>query len=132
MALGYPLGTTHRIGPGALPLMVSGLLIAVGGALGVQALVRGDAAGPLVAMPSLPAPHVLRAVLFVTLSLIVFALLVRPMGLFLATAALAVVARQAEPGATWLGTLAVALALALLCSAIFVWAIGLPFRVWPA
>jgi putative tricarboxylic transport membrane protein len=67
----------------------------------------------------------------VTLSLIAFALLIRPAGLFIATAALALVARQAERGASLVRSVVLALALATLSAAIFVYAIGLPFRVWP-
>jgi hypothetical protein len=128
----FPLGTFHRIGPGALPLGVGVLMIVVGAALAAQAWVRGAEAGPLVPMPTMPGGRAVRAVVFVTLSLIVFALLIRPMGLFVATAVLALVARQAERGATLLGSVVVALVLAALCSGIFVYAIGLPFRVWPA
>lgn len=132
MALEYPLGTMRRIGPGALPLVFGSLLIAAGGLLAVQTWLRGsDGSGPMIRAPRLPAPQVLRAILFISLALAAFALLIRPMGLFTATAALAVIARQAERGATILGTVVVALLLALLCSAIFVWGIGLPFRVWP-
>jgi hypothetical protein len=123
-AAAYPVGTTHRIGPGALPLGIGVLMIAMALILAAQAYVRGPQAGPLPSLPKVPAPHVVRAVVFVTLSLIVFALLIRPMGLFLATAALAIVARQAEPGAS--------LVLAVVCSLIFVTTIGLPFRTWPA
>jgi hypothetical protein len=132
IALNYPLGTPRRMGPGALPFLVGGLMVAVGIALAAQAWARGNRAGPLLMLPALPSAHAARAVIFVTLSLIVFALLIRPAGLFLATAALAVVARQAEPGASLFGTAITALVLAFICSAIFVWAIGLPFRVWPA
>lgn len=131
IALDYPLGTLRRIGPGALPLMLGVLLTAAGVVLAVQVWLRSDAAGRLISMPSLPRRPMIRAVVFVTLSLIAFAVLIRPMGLLIATATLAVVARQAEPGATLLGTIVIALMLALLCSAIFVWAIGLPIRVWP-
>jgi hypothetical protein len=128
----YPVGTTHRIGPGALPLGIGVLIIAVAAILAAQAYLRGPQVGPLLSLPKVPAPHVVRAVVFVTVSLIVFALLIRPMGLFPATAALAIVARQAEPGASFIGTITVALVLAAVCSLIFVTAIGLPFRVWPA
>jgi|SRR5690625_31930 len=132
MALEYPLGSMRRIGPGALPLISGCLLIAAGILLGVQSwLRRDDGSGPLVKVPRLPEPQVMRAILFISLSLAAFALLIRPMGLFTATAALAVIARRAERGATILGTITVAFSLALVCSAIFVWGIGLPFRVWP-
>jgi hypothetical protein len=131
MALGYPLGTTHRIGPGALPLIVSALLVAVGIGLAAQCLLRGREAGPLLPLPSLPESRMLRAILFISLSLIVFGLLIRPAGLFLATAALAFTARQAEPGASLLGSIVQAFALAALSTGIFVYGIGLPFRVWP-
>lgn len=130
MALGYPLGTFRRMGPGALPLILGCLLVVAALVLAFQVRRRGGAE-PLIRMPAMPSAHTVRAVVFITASLVVFALLIKPLGLFLATAALAVIARQAEPGGSFLGSVLVALILALVCSAIFVWAIGLPFRVWP-
>jgi hypothetical protein len=131
IALSFPVGTLHRIGPGALPLGVGCLLVVVGIVLAGQAWVRGAEAGPLLPTFAVPDGRAVRAVVFVTLSLVAFALLIRPMGLFVATASLALIARQAERGATHVGSVVVALVLAALCSAIFVYAIGLPFRVWP-
>jgi hypothetical protein len=131
IAVSYPIGTLHRIGPGALPLGVGTLLIVVGIVLAAQAWIRGAEAGPLLPTVFIPNGRAIRAVVFVALSLIVFALLIRTMGLFIATAALAMIARQAERGATFIGSIVVALVLGALCSAIFVYAIGLPFRVWP-
>ncbi len=130
-ALGYPVGTLRRIGPGALPIAVSSLMIAVGTTLAIQVWLRDPAEGPLLSMPRLPEMRVLRSIAFVTASLIVFALLIRPMGLLVATFALAMVARQAEGGATIIGSVVLAAALSAISVGVFVYALGLPFRVWP-
>ena len=131
IAADYSFGSLRRLGPGALPLIVGSLLIAAGLLLALQCWLRGAADGPLLPTVSLPSWRLLRAVVCIAGSLIVFALLIRPAGLFLATAALALIARQAEPGATPLGSVVLAVCLAAVCSVIFVAAIGLPFRVWP-
>jgi hypothetical protein len=131
IAVSYPIGTLHRIGPGALPLGVGTLLIVVGIVLAAQAGIRGAEAGPLLPTFAVPDGWAGRAVVSSRSSLVGFALLIWTMGLFVATAALALIARLAERGASLIGSVVVALVLAALCSGIFVYAIGLPFRVWP-
>lgn len=60
-----------------------------------------------------------------------FALLLEGFGLVLASLALMLVARRAEPELSWRGALAVWLVLLLVCLAIFVWGLGTPLAVWP-
>jgi hypothetical protein len=128
IALEYPTGTMRRMGPGVFPLLVSGLLTTVGVALAVQTLVSGR----LKTIPPLrPKFETIRALFFVMASLLAFALLIRPAGLFAATAVQVFISTRAEPGRGVVGSVILSLVLAVVAVVIFVYGIGLPIRVWP-
>lgn len=128
IALEYPTGTLRRMGPGVFPLLVSGLMIVIGAALAVQTL----ASGRLKAIPSLrPKFEIVRALFFVMASLLAFALLVRPAGLFIATAVQVFIATRAEPGRALTGSIVLSLSLAVIAAVIFIYGIGLPIPLWP-
>ena len=136
IAADYSVGTLRRLGPGALPLGVGALLILSGIGLALQALARARAhpswrSQPLLRFPKPPQAHVVRSTVCVVLGLGLFGLLVRPAGLFLATAMLVFVSSRAESGTPILGSLALAIIIPAMCVGIFVYGIGLPFRVWP-
>jgi hypothetical protein len=136
IATEYSAGTLRRLGPGALPLGVGVLLVLCGVGLGLQAFLRARRDPvwrdlPLLSFPALPQPHVIRSTLCVVVGLVLFGLLIRPAGLFLATAALVFVSSRAESGSPLLGSLVLALIIPLICVGIFVYGIGLPFKVWP-
>ncbi len=124
----YPLGTARRMGPGMFPLLVSGLLVAVGIGLAIQALAGGALRLHRLHVADL---RTLRALFFVMLGLLAFAVLIRPAGLFLATAAIVFVSTRAEAGQKLLPAVVLAVAVATGATLIFVQAIGLPIRVWP-
>jgi uncharacterized membrane protein YjgN (DUF898 family) len=129
IGLDYPAGTVHRMGPGMLPILVSALLIGVGIALSVQSCIAGDEDGG--GKVSLPGLETYRAAFFVLLALLAFGLLIRPAGLFLATVVLVLVSSRAEPRYSLVQAGVLSLALAAMVVAIFVYGLGLPFRVWP-
>ena len=136
IALDYPLGTLRRLGPGAMPMGVGVLLILSGFGLGLQTLLRLRYEGPLTKPVLLgwfkwPKRHVLRATFSIVAGLCAFGLLVRPSGLFLATAVLVFLSSRAEAGTPILGSILLALVIPAMCVGIFVYGIGLPFRVWP-
>lgn len=128
MALGYDVGTMRRMGPGVFPLVVSGLLCAIGIGLAVQTL----ATSKLKSIPAItPRFETVRALFFVMASLLAFALLVRPAGLFIATAAQVFIVTRAEPGRPILGSIVLALSLAVIAAVIFIYGVGLPIPLWP-
>ncbi len=132
IALTYPVGTMHRMGPGMFPLLISGLMTVVGIGLAVQAVLAGRASTSQGLTTQLtPSFTAIRALFFVMLALLAFALLVRPAGLFLATSVLAFISTRAEPGRGLLGSIALSLTLSCLSAAIFVYGIGLPIHLWP-
>lgn len=132
LATDYRTGTLHRMGPGLFPLLVSGLLTVIGLALGVQSLAALRKREVASDAPSLiPGFATIRALLFVMLSLLAFGVLVRPTGLFIATAALVFISTRAEPGRSVVRSLLLAFVIACIAAVIFVYGIGLPIPLWP-
>jgi putative tricarboxylic transport membrane protein len=96
----------------AAALMVGGIILAVVGMMGPRrALVRGP--------------------LFITLSIIVFAVTIRPLGLVLGSYLSIVAAAAATPEARWLETLIWGAVLTAFCVLLFVFGLNLPFQLWP-
>ncbi len=118
-------GTASRMGPGFMPYILCGLLLAIALVLFVRAFVSGQHAPVTLHVP-------LRAVLFVPLSLVVFALLLRPAGLVAATVLSVLVGSISSTEARLGETVAVAAAMAALAVGLFVLALRLPMPIWPA
>ena len=118
----YPVGTASRMGPGYFPYMLGGALAIVGLVIAVRSLwVRGESIKP----------WVLRPLLLVTGAVIGFALLVRPLGLVLATLTLIITSSLGNTEFR-IGEVAV-LCLVLIGMAVvlFAWGLGIPFNIWP-
>jgi putative tricarboxylic transport membrane protein len=124
IALGaeYRMGTAARMGPGYLPRLLSWVLVALGavimlrGILGEHEAVERGRWRPL---------------LLITLAIVVFALLIDPMGLLAAGAALIVVGAVAGPAFSWRETLAATVVLLAISAAVFVWGLQLPITLLP-
>lgn len=128
IALDFPIGTARRMGPGALPLLVSGLLTLSGLVLAVSGL----RAGALEGLRTLSVDRrTVRAVGSILAALTAFALLIRPGGLFLAAVASTFLATRAEGEQSLAGGIILAVCVASAATAIFIWGIGLPIRVGP-
>lgn len=117
------VGTASEMQAGYFPRLVCGLLVALGGLLAAISLVRGD---------EVPDRAMWRPFVFITLSSLAFALLLRPLGLvltLLVTIVLACLAgRNVRP-------LQVALLCLILIAAnlgIFVLALHVVIPLWPA
>ena len=119
-ARGYPMGTTMRMGPGYFPTMLGGLLALIGLVLMVRALLRpGPAVGRL-AYSKLG---------LVTVSNLLFAVLLRRLGLVAALILLVIVSAYASKRFRWPVATALAVGLAVGSSIVFVWLLGLPIPV---
>ncbi|AZG09519.1 tripartite tricarboxylate transporter TctB family protein [Pigmentiphaga sp. H8] len=125
LASGYPMGTSARIGPGYFPFWL-GLLLA---ALGLSITVRAYAAG---APKEKLERWDLRSLSWMTGSVVLFGVMLKPLGLVLAIATLVVVASRASHEFTWRGALANAAVMVVLIVGAFVHGLGLPFNLWPA
>lgn len=117
-----PVGTATSMGPGYVPRGLA-LLIAVFG------LVQAGRA-LLSAYAPLPATA-LRPLLLVGASVAVFALLLRPAGLALTSAAVVIVAGFAAYDVRLRENLLLAIGLAVFSVALFVLALNLPIPIWP-
>ena len=96
----------------AAALLVGGIILAVVGMMGPRrALVRGP--------------------LFITLSIIAFAVTIRPLGLVLGSYLSIVAAAAATPEARWIETLIWGAVLTAFCALLFVFGLNLPFQLWP-
>lgn len=157
----YPAGEAARMGPGYFPrllgmaLSMLGLVVLALSQRGQGAVVAGKLSLAWLAIPLfwlllasfgrtglsgldlalavllLLAWPVSRPLFWVLAGVGCFALLLEGFGLVLASLALMLVVRRAEPELTWRGALAVWLVLLLICLAIFVWGLGTPLAVWP-
>jgi putative tricarboxylic transport membrane protein len=122
-ALSYRMGTAARMGPGYFPLVLGGLLTA----LGLAVLVRGLAFSRSGAMERLR----LKPMLFVLVPIAAFALLLNPAGLIVAVAVLVVGSSLGSHDFRLKESIVNTAALLLLTVAIFVWGLGMQIPLWP-
>jgi hypothetical protein len=125
MALNYPAGTAARMGPGYFPRLLAIVLAAIGLAVMLKAVRRTTERQALRKWD-------VKGLAWVTGSVILFALLLFPLGLVGALFVLIMVSSRASPEFTWRGTLANAAVLIALCLLVFVYGLGLKLPVWPA
>jgi putative tricarboxylic transport membrane protein len=122
IARNYRMGTAARMGPGFFPTILGGLLTGLGLLLAVPAIVRdGDA---------FPRLH-LRPLLAILAAIVVFALLLQPLGFVLAAVVLILISGLADPELRRVETVGLALLLTAFSVGVFVLLLGLPLNLWP-
>lgn len=155
----YPAGEAARMGPGYFPRLLGAVLTGLGLVVMLLSL-RGPAIAGRLSLAWLAVPlfwlllagfgrtglsgldlalavllvlmwPVSRPLFWVLAGVGLFALLLEGLGLVIASLALMLAARRAEPGLSWHGALLAWLLLLLVCLAIFVWGLGIPLPVWP-
>jgi putative tricarboxylic transport membrane protein len=118
----YQIGTATRMGPAYFPIWVGGLIALLGAVLAIRSLrLEG---------PPVPRIH-WRPTLFIIVASIVFGYLLKPLGLVLATALLVVGSAAGGHEFRWREALLLAAALAAFSVGVFIYALGLPFPLWP-
>jgi hypothetical protein len=122
-ARGYSMGTAVRMGPAYFPAVL-GVVLAVLGA----AIVLKSFAAERVAVPR----FAFRPMLLVLVAIILFAVMLKPLGLVLATFVLVTVGSAAGHEFRWREVLILAAVLAAFSVLVFNYALQLPFNVWPA
>lgn len=113
----YPMGSAAQMGPGYYPLLLSGVL----GVLGLFIAFAGwrkPAAQMVVVRPV--------ALICVLTAPLLFAVTLRPLGFVAAVILTSLLATIAAPRMSWIARILTALGLALGCTAIFIWALGIP------
>ncbi len=121
-SLGYDIGTALRMGPGYFPIVLSGILVALGAIIVIHGLFFSESdETPVGGAPWLALVLILGALVF-------FGVTARGLGLVPALFVTAFMSALASKRTGVLGALVLAAGLALICWVIFIWALGLPLR----
>jgi hypothetical protein len=122
IARDYAMGTAVRMGPAYFPTVLGGLVALLGLVIFIQGLlVDGPRVGRL---------H-FRPLVIIIVAICLFGLLLRPLGLVLATIVLVMVSAAGGGEFRWREITLLAVVLAAFSVAVFVYGLGLPFPLWP-
>lgn len=116
-AMTYEIGSAFRMGPGYMPIVLGGILVA----LGVLVAAKGIGTPDTEAAPPWP----LRALVLVLGTIIFFAATIRGLGFVPVAFTSALVTALASRKNNWLSALIIAVGLCVLCLVIFVVGLGL-------
>jgi putative tricarboxylic transport membrane protein len=109
-------------GPGTAPRLFAGLLFAFGAVIALIGLVTD---GPALER------YAFRGPFWITLSTLVFAMLIRPAGLIIASFVSIMLSAAGSREVRWLESLVVAVGLTIFCVVLFPYLLNLPFQLWP-
>ena len=124
-ALNYRIGEAARMGPGWFPFWVGLLLALLGLVIAARALRPAAGADPV-------KPPDLRAMAWILGSVVLFGLLLQPLGLVLTLAVLVIVSSLASHEFRWKGALVNTVALILFSTGVFIRGIHLQIPLWPS
>jgi hypothetical protein len=117
----YEVGTASRMGPGYLPMVLSGGLVVFGLVVGLRALtLRGAAIEPMV----------WRTNVLVLASILGFLLLIESAGLAIATFVVAVLSARASADSRWREMVALGIILAVFCVLVFIYGLRQSMHVF--
>lgn len=123
----YPIGTAVRMGTGYVPRLLAWVLLGLGLLILIQDL-WSRTHEPAADADQL---SVLRPMVFVTASILAFALTIERFGLVVATLLLMGIGSLAGPRERPLETLIVAVVMAAAAVGIFIFGLGLTISIWP-
>ncbi len=122
VARNYPMGNAVRMGPGYFPSILGGSLALLGLAVTLRAFwLEGEGVKRIIWRP----------LLLVIGAVVAFSLLVEPLGLVLATLALIFMSCLGGWDFRMVEVTLLFIFLAALAAGVFVYTLGLPFKVWP-
>ena len=116
-AMRYEFGTPFRMGPGFMPIMLGGILVALGVAVAAKGLGRPD--------EDAPAPWPWRGIVLVLGTIIFFAATLRGLGFLPVVLISGFATAISSTRNTLLSALVVSVGLCILCTLIFVVGLGL-------
>jgi putative tricarboxylic transport membrane protein len=109
-------------GPGTAPRLFSGILLVLGvGVTLVGLFIEGQHLES----------YAIRGPVMVTIAILLFAALIRPVGLIISSFLVFIVASSGANDVRWIEALIGAVVLTVFCVFLFVYALGLPFQLWP-
>lgn len=117
----FEFGSTAEPGPGFFPLVLSTILLLIGIAVALSALLRE--ADPISAM-------MIRPFILITCAVIAFALCIERFGLMPSVFVAAIVASFARANYGWVHRILAAAGLALFSALLFIGALNLPVALW--
>lgn len=117
----YEIGQLNRMGPGFFPVVLGLVLAVIGFFIALPAFFR----------PGTPMEFKLKTLVLVTISILLFALMLRSMGIVLATTTAVFVSSMADNEITWKGRLGIAVAIAALVWLIFIYGLSMIVPTWP-
>jgi putative tricarboxylic transport membrane protein len=109
-------------GPGTAPRLFSGILLCMGIAVTLVGLFVEGAH-----LES----YAIRGPVMVTIAILLFASLIRPVGLIISSFLVFMVASAGAKDVRWIEAVIGAVALTAFCTFLFPYALGLPFQLWP-
>jgi putative tricarboxylic transport membrane protein len=109
-------------GPGTAPRLFAGLLLVVAAGVAVSGL--------FVDGPQLDS-YALRGPALVVIAILGFAVMIRPLGLIVASYATFMISITASSEMRWVESLIAAAVMTAFCVALFVYLLQLPFQLWP-
>lgn len=121
----YRIGTAGSMGPGYFPTALGVIVIALG------VLVSAISASRTALRVAVSAFN-WKVLLLVLGAIILFGVLLKPLGLIPSVVLLVIVSSAASHKFTWRGTVINAIVLASLCFLVFDWALELHITLWPA
>jgi hypothetical protein len=114
-----PMGAALNMGPGYFPIVLSCILFVLGFAIAARGFMHRDREfSPFGTVPW-------RGIVMLTLATLTFAFCLQPFGLFLTVALSTWLAALAKPGVNALRTGLVSLCIAIFCTTVFTYAIGI-------
>ncbi|MBY4897041.1 tripartite tricarboxylate transporter TctB family protein [Cupriavidus sp. AU9028] len=125
VARGYTMGTAARMGPGYFPFWL-GILLAILGAVVAFGAFSPKGTGDRIARVDL------RTLLWVLGSVVLFALVLKPLGMVLSVVVLVITSSMASHEFSWKGAVCNAVVLVAISLVAFVYGINLQMPVWPA
>lgn len=123
VARDYSMGTAFRMGPAYFPIVLGGLLGLLGAVISGRAFLL---AGPRLGR------FALRPVILILLSVVLFALTLRPLGLVGAILLLIFVGALGGADFFWRDVVILYLVLVVFSVAAFFYGLGMPLQLWPA
>jgi putative tricarboxylic transport membrane protein len=122
---GYHIGTAIDMGTGYVPRLLCWILVGLGAIIVVQ----GAFANGAFTVGADASPW--RPLLFVPLSILIFAFSIERLGVVVATILLVAVGACAGRGLRTLEVAVTAIVLIAFTVAVFIWGLGLTIRIWP-
>ncbi len=119
---GYQMGSSVRMGPAYFPVVLGGLLVFLGLLVLLDSIIEDG--------PGVPKFH-FRPLLFIGLSSLAFAYLLKPLGLVLASAALVFISAYGGHEFKWKEVAIMSVVLVIFSVLVFVKALALPFPICP-